>query len=198
MANTTNAGPWRSASVFGKPGRGRSRFRARRSRNSGFTELFAERRYIQLSLRRLGVRDADIEDMTQEIFLRAYRQLDSFDQSRPARAWLLGFALRMAADYRRLARHRRELVGLSWEADQEHRTSASVEDELIRAEKRMLVNDALERLNPEKGIVLRLYGLENQEMSTVAAILRVPLHTAYSRLRHGRHELGRALRALRV
>ena len=67
--------------------------------------------YVWNSLRRLGIHERDLEDMTHEIFLQVHRHWAAYDTSRPARPWLFGFCYRIAADYRRLARHRGTLVG---------------------------------------------------------------------------------------
>ena len=67
--------------------------------------------YVWNTLRRLGIHERDVEDISHEVFLRVYGQWAAYDPSRAARPWLFGFAYRAAADYRRLARHRVALVG---------------------------------------------------------------------------------------
>ncbi len=71
----------------------------------------AECGYVWATLRRLGVAERDIEDVAHETFLRVAAHLHAYDPARPLRAWLFVFAMRMAKDYRRLARHRHEAVG---------------------------------------------------------------------------------------
>jgi RNA polymerase sigma-70 factor (ECF subfamily) len=52
----------------------------------------------------LFLKDAgDAEDVAQETFLRAYRQLQRFDRSRPLRPWLLGIASNLARNRMRAA-----------------------------------------------------------------------------------------------
>ena len=46
---------------------------------------------------------ADAEDVAQEVFVRAYLNLDQFDMSRPLRPWLLGIAANLARNRRRSA-----------------------------------------------------------------------------------------------
>src|SRR5580658_2891468 len=75
----------------------------------------AECAYVWTTLRRLGVADRDVEDVTHETFLRVAAHLHEYDAARPVRPWLFVFAMRMARDYRRLARHRREVVGVTEE-----------------------------------------------------------------------------------
>src|SRR6185295_5196731 len=71
----------------------------------------AEYSYMCHSLRRLGVRAGDLEDVAHDAFIVVLRHLRDYDTSRPLRPWLFGIAYRVALDHRRLARHRREVVG---------------------------------------------------------------------------------------
>src|SRR5688572_18940673 len=78
-----------------------------------FRAIFVrELAYVVRSLRRLGVRHEEVEDMAQEVFLAAHVHLDRYDPSRPVRPWLFAFAARVAANYRRLSRHTHEVAGL--------------------------------------------------------------------------------------
>ena len=155
-----------------------------------FVGLFTrELRYVLRSLKRFGVHDADVEDMAQEVFFRVHRRLDSFDSSRCARAWLLGFVQRTAADYRRLARHRREVFGRTPEP---HSVLHWLEDAVLTAESNAQIMRALQRLSPHKRTVVRLHDLEGQTVPAIASALQLPVNTVYSRLRHGRKELQRA------
>ena len=70
----------------------------------------AEVSFVWRSLRRLGVLDADLEDVTHDLFIAVQRKLPDLDPARPVRPWLFGFAYRLASDYRRSGRARRELL----------------------------------------------------------------------------------------
>src|SRR3954469_6940209 len=77
-----------------------------------FEEIFdAELPYVWTSLRRLGVQPRDLEDVAHELFLAVLQRLPTADTSRPMRPWLFAFAVRFASDYRRLARHKTDLLG---------------------------------------------------------------------------------------
>src|SRR3954470_22857324 len=66
--------------------------------------------YVWNTLRRLGVHQRDLEDVVHEVFVRVHDQLPLFDPTRPLRPWLFGIALGLATNYRRLARHRVDLM----------------------------------------------------------------------------------------
>ena len=72
--------------------------------------LEAEFGYVCRALRRLGVRQADLKDVAQELFVAVHERFAERDPSRSIRPWLFSFALRYASNYRKLARHRAELT----------------------------------------------------------------------------------------
>jgi RNA polymerase sigma-70 factor (ECF subfamily) len=149
--------------------------------------------YVWTTLRRLGVEERDVEDVTHDTFVRVAAHLHEYDPSRPIRAWLFVFALRMARDYRRLARRRHEIVGTPEEAILE--TPAA--DELIEArETHAFVSEALEALDWDKRSVFVACDLEELPIAEVAASLGIPRNTAASRLRLARAEFTKAVRRL--
>src|SRR5205085_2617797 len=76
-----------------------------------FRKLFdAHVSYVAASLARLGIREADRDDLVSEVFVRVHRELDRYDEARPFRPWLFAFCARVASDHRRLARHRAEVT----------------------------------------------------------------------------------------
>src|SRR4051794_34808398 len=64
--------------------------------------------YAWRTLRRLGVGEADVHDVCQEVFVVVHRRLGDFDGTSSLRTWVYGICLRTASQYRRRARHRRE------------------------------------------------------------------------------------------
>src|ERR1700754_5130183 len=73
-------------------------------------------RYVWRCLRSLGVRDAQLDDSLQDVFLVVQRRLPEFDGGAELRTWLYAIALRIARKYRERAR--REPTSL--EAEREH------------------------------------------------------------------------------
>lgn len=142
-----------------------------------FTQLFeAHFGFVCRSLQRLGVREADVEDIAQELFLAVHRALPESDRSRPLKPWLFGFAVRYAANYRRLSWHRgRELDDVP--------VSPKLHDKL--AAKRTVLG-ALERLDFDKRVMLVMHDLEQLTAPEIAAELGIPLNTVYSRVRLAR------------
>jgi RNA polymerase sigma-70 factor (ECF subfamily) len=151
-----------------------------------FRALFdGEFAYVWTSLRRLGVPARDLEDVTHDVLLEVYEQLDRYDPARPLRPWLFAFAFRFASDYRRLARHRVEVMDDAVEAVS---LGAPADEAVAAREARVLIARALDAIPLDRRAVFVLYELEECAMSDIAASLEIPLHTAYSRLRVAREE----------
>jgi RNA polymerase sigma-70 factor (ECF subfamily) len=147
--------------------------------------------YVWLTLRRLGVAEADVPDVAHDVFLTAHRRLTSYDASRPARPWLFGLALRLAANHRRARRRRREA---DVEAPEIVDGSATPDARVAQRQAQALVFAALDELPDEQRAVFVLHELEGQAAPQIAADLEVPLATVYSRLRLGRERFARAAR----
>jgi RNA polymerase sigma-70 factor, ECF subfamily len=150
--------------------------------------------YVWTSLRRLGVRASDLEDVAQDVFIKVHRQFHDYDRSRPIRPWLFAFAARSASDWRRLKRHRVEVLGHRGEPA----ASTPIADAaLATAEDAYLVLRALECVEADRREVFILYELDECPMKEIARALGIPLFTGYSRLRLARKEFAAAVRHLR-
>jgi RNA polymerase sigma-70 factor (ECF subfamily) len=151
-----------------------------------FRTIFdAQYNYVHHSLRRLGVQQRDLEDLTHDVFVEVYKNLGRYDRARPIKPWLFAFAFRFASDYRRLARHRTEL-GLPDDAAPSASTSPSAEDRAVEREAAGLVALALEAMPLEQRAVFVLYEVDEVPMKEIAESLGIPANTAYSRLRLAR------------
>lgn len=154
-----------------------------------FREVFdAELAFVCRALRRLGVREADLGDVAQEIFLTVHTRFGEYDQARPIRTWLYAFCLRYASNYRRLARHRDEELG-----DREHRAPGDRTDAALA---RDLVLRALESLDFDRRSALVFHDMEGLSAPEIAHLTSAPLNTVYSRLRLAREDFRRALETL--
>jgi RNA polymerase sigma-70 factor, ECF subfamily len=154
-----------------------------------------ESSYVYNTLRRLGVRERDLEDLTHEVFVVVHRRLSEYDPRRSLRPWLFGIAFRVASEHRRLAHHRREVAG---EPDQEAVDGAQLADERIASEQdRRLCLEALDDLELDRRAVLVLHDIDGLTMPEIARALSIPLNTAYSRLRLAREQFRGAVRRLR-
>lgn len=150
--------------------------------------------YVWTTLRHLGAREADLEDLTHEVFIRVCERLDHYDTARPIRPWLFAFAYRVASEQRRLAHHRREVLGSGFEARD---ASPSADVAMEQDEERRLTLQALEAVELSRRAVFVLHELDEVPIPAVADALGIPISTAYSRLRLAREDFEKALRRLR-
>jgi RNA polymerase sigma-70 factor (ECF subfamily) len=148
--------------------------------------------FVFRSLQRLGVRDADLEDVMQEAFVVIGRQLGSFENKARLTTWLYGICLRVASDHRRRAWVRREVPtsempdGVSPESGPE----ASLE----AARERRKLHAVLDLLDPEQRALLVMFELDEMSCKDIGEILGIPTGTVHSRLHAARQEFKTALR----
>lgn len=152
-----------------------------------------EFRYVWNSLRRLGVQPRDLEDVTHEVFVRVHDQWPLYDVDRPLRPWLFGIALGLATNYRRLARHRVDLMA---EVPDVSDPAEHAEDGMARREEAELVHGALQKVPLDQRAVLVLHELDGFSVPEIATTLGLSVNTAYSRLRLGREAFRTSFRRL--
>jgi RNA polymerase sigma-70 factor, ECF subfamily len=153
-----------------------------------FRHVFdAEFTHVCRTLRRLGVRQADLKDVAQELFLTVHQRFGEYDPARPLRPWLFSFALRLAANYRRLSRNRGHVSDVVLA---EH-TSGPPE-----AEARDLVLGALGELDFDRRVALVMHDLEGFAAPEIAEHLGLNVNTVYSRIRLARDDFRSAVARL--
>ena len=155
------------------------------------------RRLYNLCYRFTGQRQ-EAEDLTQEVFLRVFRTLDSYDPNQGAfGVWLHRVGRNLLIDYYRATRKQRLTVSLEDQLPHlEEKEGAALRPDRAVAlgELSVVLQQALTRLSPElrEAVILRdLQGFEYREISQVLAI---PEGTVKSRLNRGRTELGKLLK----
>lgn len=159
-----------------------------------FREVFdRELGFVYNSLRRLGIRPADLPDVTQEVFATVASILHDYDPSRPLRPWLFGIAYRVGLRYAEAAYRRREVPSEIPEAPD---SSPGADVAIERTQTKALVRAALEDVEPSKRAVLILSHFEQMSVPDIARSLDIPVNTAYSRLNRARAEFAEAARRL--
>jgi RNA polymerase sigma-70 factor (ECF subfamily) len=167
-----------------------------RSDRPSFRAVFdAEHGYVWNTLRRLGVREADLKDQSQEVFMVIHGLLPDYDPTRPIRPWLFGIAYRIALRYRSLARHRREAFE---EVDDRADAAPRADEQIEAAQRRALVLAAIDEIDLPKRAVFVMTEIDGATMPEIAEALAIPLNTAYSRLRLAREEVAGAIQRLRA
>ena len=146
--------------------------------------------FVWRTARRLGVRTADVDDVTQEVFVVAHRRWHTFEGRSALRTWLFGICRRVVADYRCRAWVVREVLGAGVpERAVKPKGPLAVALRQARAQ----LDALLEELDANKRTTFVLFELEELPMQEVAELTAVPMQTAYARLYAARRQIERAL-----
>lgn len=155
-----------------------------------YREHFA---FVWRAARRLGVRDASLDDVVQEVFLVVHRRLASFEGRSSLRTWLFGITLRVARDHRRAARRRPTEEPGGVDPDALRAATRGPAEDAERAEAVRLLHALLDRLDDDKREVFVMAELEELPMPEVTETLCINVNTAYARLRLARQAFDEAL-----
>ncbi len=165
-------------------------------RDASWRRLYADEfRRVSRLVGRFGVAAADLEDVTQQVFLAAYRRLGEVADVRDMRAWLRGIAIRTAADHRRWRRVRQVnqwVVEAIYQGQSREGWCPGHDLERTRLERR--VDSVLRRMSAKLRPVLVLCEIEEVEPGEAAVILGIPLNTVRSRRRLARQAFERLWR----
>jgi RNA polymerase sigma-70 factor, ECF subfamily len=147
------------------------------------------------TLRHLGVRESDCEDLVHDVFLNIHVALHEYDTTRPFRAWVLRLAYLVATDHHRLARDQAEVLGASSDAWADN---VPADDCVAALEEREMLLQSLHMLESARREVLVMYYVEEIPVPRIAYILDIPVDIAYSRLRSAREQLANFIIWLRI
>lgn len=142
--------------------------------------------FLWASLRRLGVRDADLPDALQEVLVVVHRQLDRYDGECRITSWLFGVCLRVAAAQRRRAHVRREELHPEPHPPDHPSDAPSPEEAALENEGRRRLEAVLDGMELEKRAVFVMFELEGMSCAEIAELLDVPVGTVHSRLHAAR------------
>jgi RNA polymerase sigma-70 factor (ECF subfamily) len=148
--------------------------------------------FVWRTLQRMGVRDADLEDLVQEVFMVVHRQLAGFGARSRMTTWLYGISARVASTHRRRAWVRRELP--TGEENEELSSSAGPEEALGLAEERTKLAEVMDLMDIQKRSLFVMFELDEISCDEIATLLGVPVGTVHSRLHAARREFNEALK----
>lgn len=158
------------------------------------TVFLAQRDYIYGLAHALLRNKQDAEDVTQDVFLRAYRALPQYQPERAGiRTWLAHFVVNACNTHRR-RNFFRNLLPTRADSNEDDETLdladtspwVAPEDQALRAELRNTLRDVLSRLKWEHRTVLILRYYLDFSCPEIARVLDCPEGTVYSRLYNAR------------
>ena len=152
-------------------------------------ELYGER-IFNLAFR-FTRNQQEAEDLTQDIFLKLYRNLDRYRGDVPLMAWALRLSRNLCVDHYRHHRTRKQAETVSDEVLAHLPSDEDVERRRERRERRRLVRQVLDEMSESLASVLTLRDLQGLSYEEIAGFFEVPVGTVKSRLNRGRKELVR-------
>ena len=146
----------------------------------------------------------DAQDLTQEVFIKMYKTLDTYDVERGAfTTWVTTITRNLLVDHFRRTKYDRVTDSLDAPLveHEDHGTRADrIEDNSLppdaqvqSRETRESVHHALQKLSPELREAVILRDLQDMDYREIATVLKVPEGTVKSRINRGRAELARLL-----
>ncbi len=168
--------------------------------NSAWEALLGaySRKLYNLCYRFTG-RAAEAEDLTQEVFIKVFQTLKTYDAAQGTfSTWIHRVARNHLVDhYRRTRRERAMSLDEEPEALEERPAPGAGPGARVESrERRELLQRGLNQLSPDlrEAVILRdLHDLDYQE---IALVLGVPEGTVKSRINRGRLELARVLKRM--
>lgn len=165
-------------------------------KNAFSTIIFRYEAPLRRYIRRLGVRDTrDIEDLLQNIFIKVYRYLKSFDQSFSFSSWVYRIAHNETYDFFR-AKKRRPEAPLEEDSEQ---LFTSIQSEEISPEEKfdntisfLEINKLLQGLDRKYRDVLLLRYVEEKDYRQISDILKIPEGSVATLIHRGKKELKKA------
>jgi RNA polymerase sigma-70 factor (ECF subfamily) len=142
--------------------------------------------FVFRMLQRLGVKRADVEDLCHDVFLVAHAKLGRLDGKVAINAWLFGICLRVAANYRRRARHRHPHIVVEDASSLQAPTMGEPDQQLARRQAQQRAQAVLDSMDLTKRAVFMMYEIEGMPCQSIAEQLGVPVGTVYSRLHSAR------------
>ena len=156
------------------------------------------RRVFNIAYKFVGRHD-QAEDLTQDVFLKLYKSLDTFDRRANFQTWLISVSRNLCIDHYRSVRKERETINR--DIDPATLTPVSRDrsaySQLELRDRVQLLRVAMESLPPTLRTAVLLRDIQELTYQEIADRLNVPEGTVKSRINRGRTELARQIQKLR-
>ena len=140
-------------------------------------------------------RHEEAEDLTQEIFLKVFKALDTFDRRANFQTWLVSISRNVCIDHYRKVRRERETVDCGVDVANLSPAAAGLDPlaKLQRVDRRELLRRAMLNVRPALREAVLLRDLQELTYHDIANRLTLPEGTVKSRINRGRRELARQI-----
>ena len=138
-------------------------------------------------------RHDEAEDLTQDIFLKVFKALHTFDRRANFTTWIISVSRNLCIDHYRRVRKEREVVDRRVDASELTPVAGGIDafTQLDRFDRRALLREALAALPDTLRTAVAMRDLQELSYQEIASRLDLPDGTVKSRINRGRHELAR-------
>lgn len=135
------------------------------------------------------------EDLTQEIFLKVFKALNTFDRRANFQTWLISISRNLCIDHYRRVRRERETIdhGVNLTDLSPATTGPDALATLQRVDRRNLLRQAMLQVRPSLREAVLLRDIQELPYQEIADRLALPEGTVKSRINRGRKELARQI-----
>ena len=150
------------------------------------------RKVFNIAYKFTGKHD-EAEDLTQDVFLKIFKSLNTFDRRANFQTWLVSVSRNLCIDHYRSVRKERETIDRDVDAG-ELSPASSTKSPFAALEQRdrvELLKKALDQLPPTLRSAVLLRDIQELSYQEIADRLRLPEGTVKSRINRGRTELAR-------
>ncbi len=152
---------------------------------------------VYRSLARLGVRQADLPDVTHDVFVTVFQKLQGGTVITHEKSFLFGVAMRKAAGYRRRAFRKNERL-TDAPPEQPSGKASDPEHQAAARQAKEKLTEILDALPLELRVAFVMFELEGVPCPEIAETLGWPLGTVYTRVRNARKKVEAALARTRA
>jgi len=157
------------------------------------------RKVFNVAYKFVGRHD-EAEDLTQDIFLKVFKSLDTFDRRANFQTWLISVSRNLCIDHYRSVRKERETIDRDVDSTDVTPPSVGTPGQIAALEQRdrvELLRQAMAGLPATLRTAVLMRDIQECSYHEIARKLKLPEGTVKSRINRGRTELARQIRKLR-
>jgi RNA polymerase sigma-70 factor (ECF subfamily) len=157
------------------------------------------RKVFNVAYKFVGKHD-EAEDLAQDIFLKIFKSLDTFDRRANFQTWLISVSRNLCIDHYRSVRKERETIDRDVDANQLSPAAADASPiaALEQRDRVSLLREALAALPDTLRTAVVMRDIQELSYQDIAERLKLPEGTVKSRINRGRTELARQVRRIRA